>query len=131
MAIEEKQNILIVEDEAINQLYLSSLFKTNYKTFVAGNSAKALEIVNKERIDLILMDISLKGGMNGLQLTQAIRKIDNYSKTPIIAVTGYASKDDLEKSLEAGCNKYITKPFDGIVLTELVSELLNKSHLGE
>ena len=119
------QKILIVEDEAINQLFMSSILKKLYSVFSANNSAQALSIIQSEKIDLILMDISLKGGMNGLELTREIRKNPAYSETPIVAVTGHVNEQELQKTIEAGCNKYITKPFDAERLLNLVGGFLN------
>ena len=118
--------ILIVEDEVINQLFMTSILKKIYSVFSANNSSKALSIVQSEQIDLILMDISLKGGMNGLELTKEIRKNPAYSSTPIIAVTGHVNEEELQKTIDAGCNKFITKPFDAEKLLSLVGGFLNK-----
>ena len=120
---EKKQKILIVEDESINQLFLSSILKKEYNTFVAGNAAQATKILEKEKIDLILMDISLKGGKNGFELTKEIRETN--LQIPIIAITGFITENELHKTIEAGCNKYITKPFDKNTLLKMIKSLLD------
>ena len=75
---------------------------------------------------MILMDISLKKGMNGLELTQAIRNGKENSDVPIIAVTGHAFPEDQRKVMEAGCNGYLVKPFKEIQLLDKIREYFDK-----
>ena len=67
-------------------------------------------------------------GMNGWETTMKIR--ENDSDIPIIAVTAYASDPSKKKSLEAGCNDYITKPINKIKLIQLIDKYLKKSRIG-
>jgi CheY-like chemotaxis protein len=67
------------------------------------------------------MDIKLPG-MDGYEATRRIRKIN--SKIPIIANTAYAMEGDRQKSIEAGCNEYISKPTDRKLLLNLISKYL-------
>jgi PAS domain S-box-containing protein len=108
---EKKYLILIVEDDETNQLLIKSFLHKQYDTFIATNATKALAIMEKQAFDLILMDISLQHGMNGLELTKFIREEKENFNIPIIAVTGHAFPADRRRALEAGCNDYLAKPF--------------------
>jgi len=107
-----KLSILIVEDEEINQLFLSTKLKKYYNPTIADNATNALQKLAKQPFDIILMDISLKGGLNGIELTRILKESDEYSSIPIIAVTGHAFDKDKDKCISAGCNDYISKPFN-------------------
>ncbi|MBI2418414.1 MAG: response regulator [Ignavibacteriales bacterium] len=121
---DKKPAILVVEDDRVNVLFLKTILKKNYRVEVAGNGAGAFELFTKQQFDLILMDISLKDGMNGLELTKVIRNGSVNPDIPIIAVTGHALPEDHRKSLEAGCNDYLTKPFQAIQLLEKIQIFL-------
>ena len=96
-----------------------AVLKTDFLPIGAVSAEKALIIIKSQTVDLILMDISLKGGMNGLELTKRLRESKEYSKIPIIAVTGHASVDDQKRCIDGGCNEVLIKPF-------LVSNLFEK-----
>ncbi|MHB8581598.1 MAG: GAF domain-containing protein, partial [Ignavibacteriaceae bacterium] len=122
---EKKSLILIVEDDEINQNYLRLFLSKKYKTVVAASASEALEALKNNFIELILMDISIKGDMNGLELTTLIKKTPEYSSIPVIAVTAYAFSTDRQNSLDAGCDEYISKPFKIKELLDKVGNLIN------
>ena len=116
------KTILIAEDEESNYKYLELLFsKTNAKLIHALNGLEAIDLYQKNNIDLILMDIKMPD-MDGLEATKRIRKIDQ--KITIIAQTAFAMKNDEKMSLEAGCNNYIAKPIKRQKLLELIKKYL-------
>ena len=80
---------------------------------VAGNGRKALETWEKERFDVVLMDVQMPE-MSGLEATGAIRERESGSgrRTPIIAMTAHAMEGDREKCLSSGMDHYVTKPID-------------------
>lgn len=119
--------ILIVEDEEINYHILRSILTSvnlNYER--ANNGKKAVDMFLHNKYSLILMDIQLSE-MNGWEATMKIR--ENDSEIPIIAVTAYASDPSRKKSLEAGCNDFITKPINKIKLVQLIDKYLNKNRI--
>ena len=73
--------------------------------------------------DIILMDINLGKGMDGIQATQEIRKIKGYKKTPIVALTAYAREGDKEEFLAGGCTHYLGKPFTVKQLLDLIENI--------
>ncbi len=85
--------------------------KNGHEVIEARSGEEGVELAVKEKPDLILMDIQLPG-IDGLEATKRIRKLEAGRKTPIIALTSYAMTGDREKSLAAGCTGYIEKPIN-------------------
>ncbi|HWH76765.1 MAG TPA: response regulator, partial [Candidatus Binatus sp.] len=77
----------------------------------AKTAMAAFEMVDKDRPDLIVMDIQLPG-MDGLEATRKLKEQPATAGIPVIAVTSYAMQGDREKALAAGCAGYVTKPID-------------------
>lgn len=121
-----RKSVLIVEDDEQSMRYLEVLLSSEYTVHTASWAQAAWEILNTEAIDIILMDISLPGEENGLQLTRRIRASEAFRQIPIIAVTAHAFPRDRENSLAAGCNDYVSKPFDRKQLLAAVHEWLHK-----
>jgi PAS domain S-box-containing protein len=123
----DNELILIVEDEDINFQVLSSILNSvNLKYERAENGRKAVDMFLHNNYRLILMDIQLSE-MNGWEATMKIR--ENDSEIPIIAVTAYASDPTRKKSLEVGCNDFITKPINKTRLIQLIDKYLQRSRI--
>jgi CheY-like chemotaxis protein len=105
-------SVLVAEDNEINMKIVTSILaRMGIKTHCAKNGLLALELLQVEKIDLILMDIHMPE-MDGLEATEKIRKSEHPTKhVPIVALTADAMKGDREKCLAAGMDDYITKPF--------------------
>ena len=102
--------ILIVEDNELNINTISSyLTAKGYRPIVAGNGEAAIELTQKFRPDLILMDIQMPG-MDGFEAIGCIRRQPELAKIPILALTALAMEGDRDKCLAAGANDYLTKP---------------------
>jgi PAS domain S-box-containing protein len=114
--------ILIVEDDKVNQVVITRLLENSYKTLVANSYDEALQILNKNKVDIILMDISINGSKNGLELTRELRSFGENQKTPIIAVTAHALERDRQNALDAGCDDYLAKPFTKTALLEKIEK---------
>jgi len=116
--------ILIAEDEKANFIYLKTILsKSNARIYWAADGAAAVELCKKKNIDLVLMDIKMRG-MNGYEATQRIKSI--YPDMPVIAQTAYAMSDDIERLMKAGCNDYITKPIKSSQLLPLINKNFQK-----
>ena len=119
--------ILIVEDNRNNCTLLGDILSFHgYEIAVASDGSEGVALARTLMPDLILMDISLQGGMNGLELTKLLKSDDKYAKIPIITVTGHASNGDRDRILYAGCDDYLAKPFDTNVLLEKIK--INTRH---
>ncbi|MEM8896001.1 MAG: PAS domain S-box protein, partial [Bacteroidota bacterium] len=124
--------VLIVEDNTINQVYLSGLLKKwgiNYD--IASNGLEALEEVKDHQYDLILMDIRMPE-MDGYETTIQIRANKNNPNNliPIIALTASALVDEKDKALAVGMDFHLTKPFAPEALLGLLSELSGNHDIG-
>ncbi len=117
----EGPKILMAEDYKHSQIIVTRLLKKNgfENITVVENGEEALRICEKEKIDLILMDMQMPV-MNGFEATGEIRELEGYEDTPIIALTAFAMKGDREKCLEAGATDYIAKPIDSKEFIEKV-----------
>ena len=114
--------ILLAEDNRTNQILATRLLeKRGHDVVVAGSGEEALEALEKQAFDLVLMDVQMPT-MDGLQATRAIRKAELKSgkHIPIIAMTAHAMVGDMERCLEAGMDDYITKPIRPHQLVELL-----------
>ena len=110
--ISEKQayRVLVVEDNKINQLVTQKIMKkNNYFCKLADDGFQALDILDNEIFDIILMDMRMPN-MDGIQATKIIRDELNM-RIPIIALTANAIKGDNSRCLAAGMNDYLSKPF--------------------
>lgn len=114
-------HVLVVEDNHINQMITrKTIEKNNYKCSVVDNGYDALEILEKENFDLILMDINMPL-INGFETTKLIRLkgID----IPIVALTAFNKAEITEEALSVGINDIIIKPFDSFKLFEIIKTL--------
>ncbi len=118
--------LLVVEDDHETQKFLRLILHASCSLKFAESAEEAWEILASERFDLILMDISLRGEEDGLQLTRRIRQHSRVPDIPIIAVTAHAFADDRRRSLEAGCSEYLPKPFRVKQLQELVARFVQR-----
>jgi len=104
--------ILVVEDNEANQMLTSSVLeREGYRVQLAGSSEEAIERLNAQAPDLILMDIQLPG-RDGLDLTRQLKADPTTASIPIVALTALAMIGDRDRTLEAGCAGYISKPIN-------------------
>ncbi len=104
-------SILYVEDEESSIELVSFLVRGLYSLDTAKTGEDALKKVAEKQYGAILMDINLRRGKNGMQVTQIIRTMETYKDTPIIAITAYAMKKEKEDFLAHGMTYYMSKPF--------------------
>lgn len=116
--------VLIAEDDEANMFYLHTLLeKAEMKVFIAANGREAVDFCKVHpEIKLVLMDIRMPE-MDGFEATKKIKTFRQ--ELPIIAVTAYALHDDEQKARDAGCDDYIAKPLNKIVLFEKMRQYLN------
>ena len=116
--------ILYVEDNADNRtLVRRILMAEGYNLLEAVNAAQALETLQENKPDLILMDINMPD-MDGYSLTAKIKDTPGLQAIPIVALTANVMRGDRERSLEAGCDGYIQKPIDIDLLSEQIERFL-------
>jgi CheY-like chemotaxis protein len=117
--------VLVAEDNLINQRVAAILLtKLGYTPDLAGDGKQALEKLEQQHYDLVLMDCQMPN-MDGFEATAAIRALPNgRSRTPIIAVTANALAGQREKCLEAGMDDYIPKPISREILENAIQKFL-------
>ena len=105
------KRILVVEDTDDNRRIIRDLLTASgYDLIEATDGAEGVALAQKERPDLVLMDIQLPE-IDGYEATRQIRAIPELAKVPILAVTSYALSGDDAKARAAGCDDYVAKPF--------------------
>jgi two-component system cell cycle response regulator DivK len=119
-------SILVVDDNPHNlKLVRVLLTRAGHEVHTAGDAEEALLLLDSLSPRLILMDLQLPG-MDGLELTQILKKDPRRAGIIIIAITAYAMKGDEERALAAGCDGYITKPIDVAAVRVLVADHLSR-----
>jgi CheY-like chemotaxis protein len=119
--------ILLIEDNEMNRDMLSRrLQRRGYRVDVAESAEQGIEMVERDRPELILMDISLPG-MDGWQATRILKGRPETASIPVIALTAHAMTSDREKAVEAGCDGFETKPVEFETLVARIEQLLAKS----
>jgi len=115
------KKILIVEDDFASELMLEMMIEDYCKLpLIATNGLEAIRLCEENPdIKIVLMDIRLPE-LNGYEATKKIREFNK--DVIIIAQTSYAFPDDREKAITAGCNDYISKPYNKSDLTELLKK---------
>lgn len=118
-----KKKILIVEDEAINAMYLQIMLSSKgYEiSGIAGSGEEAIASINEDCPDLALMDITLRDFTNGIELSQKIREQFNF---PIIFISGYDDPDTKAKIKSIPESYKITKPLNETDLLKLIEQIL-------
>ena len=115
--------MLIVDDAEINRVLMGHYFKLlPIRLEFSGSGTDAIEKCRQKKFDLILMDLQMKD-MSGVQATQKIRAFDTHC--PIFAITNLEPTDsELKESIEAGCNRYLSRALTKEALIDQVAEEL-------
>lgn len=116
----KKRKLFYVEDDEFARDVVYRMLSVYYELDIVNNSDEALLKAASNQYDAVLMDINLKGKLNGIELTKELKKLPGYEKLPFIAFTAYASNNDEERFLSQGLSHYISKPF---TKAELISKV--------
>ena len=117
------KKILIAEDNDSNFVLMSYILKKYYQFERARNGQEAVEMVDKNQYDIVLMDIKMPL-MNGLEATKAIK--EKHPDLPILALTANAFDSDRQLAMDAGCNDFLSKPVSSEECLETI-----KRYIGE
>lgn len=123
----KKPRILFVENDMASREFVRLSLKKLYDVEMAEEGETAVQKASENSYDIILMDIGLGRGMDGIEAANRIRKIDGYGDVPIIAVTAFAMKGDKDRILAQGLSGYISKPFGKQDLMDLVDKYVSKA----
>ncbi|HEX2571064.1 MAG TPA: CHASE3 domain-containing protein [Polyangia bacterium] len=123
--------ILLADDSPDNRMLVEAfLKKLPYRLTFAENGAEALERFKSEPFDLVLIDMNMPvmDGHEAMRAMRAWEKENGRARTPAIALTAYALKEDYQKSSEAGCDLHVTKPIDKDKLLRSIREVVGDPH---
>jgi len=116
--------VLVIEDNPDNMTLICDILELNgYATLHAVTGKQGYEIAEKSLPDFIILDIQLPD-IDGYTVMDLLRKDIKTKEIPIIAMTSYAMAGDREKLLKAGCDGYIEKPIDPIIVMDQIKEAL-------
>lgn len=125
MHTSENPRILAVEDNSETQLLLKHLLKGSYEIEVVPGVEGALEAVENNSFDVLLLDINLSEERTGTELLHLIREREGMGNVPAVALTAYAMPGDREDFLDKGFDEYVSKPFTRSDLTGAIENTLN------
>ena len=118
------RTILLVEDFDDTRLMMRLwLVRNGYRVLEAETGEEAISVAQRALPDLIIMDVMMPG-MNGLDATHLIREHSALRNTPIVAVSAYGADEYRALAIEAGCDEYVSTPFEPSALNELIRNLL-------
>jgi two-component system alkaline phosphatase synthesis response regulator PhoP len=126
-----EQTILVVEDEPhIVEVVRDYLRQAGYRVLVASDGPAALGLVRRERPDLVVLDLMLPGGMDGLEICRRLRQDNTLADTPILMLTARTEETDRVVGLELGADDYVTKPFSPREVVARVRAVLRRAGRG-
>ena len=121
------KKILIVDDRAeVRELVEVTLRSSEYISLQAESGEKAIEIAKAERPQLIIMDIMMPGGIDGLETTRILKGDPETRESVIIMLTAKGQEIDREEGFKAGADDYFVKPFSPLDLIRKVDEVLGR-----
>ncbi len=124
--VNKRPNLLVVEDDSENQKYLNILLRNSYEVEICDCANSFYKKMEEKKFDIILMDISLSGQKDGLQLTNEIRLHENFKTIPIVALSAHAFQKDKDDAYKAGVDLYLTKPIPKNHLLESLDKVLHQ-----
>ena len=116
--------VLIVEDDAVLREFLRTALADEFDVVDAGTGEEAVELARRLRPDVVILDVMLPG-VSGLDIVREIRADRELRDTPVLVMTAFSDIDPSEAEA-AGADKFLSKPFDLLELTETVRELIGQ-----
>jgi len=110
--MKDRKRILAVDDEPKNVKLLEALLvPQGYEVITALNGKEALQLIDKNEIDLVMLDIMMPE-CDGFEVTRRLRSQEKTQLLPIMLITSLTGSEERTKGIEAGCDDFISKPFD-------------------
>jgi len=120
-----QRTILVVDDFDDTRLLLRTwLERRGFRVVEAENGIQAINQAETESPDLIIMDMQMPQ-LDGLSATRRIRKLESMNSVPIVAVSAYGADQFREQALAAGCNEYVSTPFEPATLEGIIRNLVH------
>jgi len=119
--------ILVAEDDADNRrIVVKILTVEGHETLEAADGRTTVELVRRERPDLILLDLAMPG-MDGWEAARRLKADPETADIPIIALTAFAMRGDEERARQAGCDAYLSKPCRPQTIRDVVRQFLART----
>ena len=119
------RTILVVDDFDDTRLLLRTwLERRGFRVIEAENGIEAVDTAKRESPDLIIMDMEMPQ-LDGLSATRRIREQEQMSEVPIVAVSAYGADQFRELALDAGCDEYVSTPFEPVALERIIRSLMH------
>lgn len=120
-----QRTILVVDDFDDTRLLLRTwLERRGFRVVEAENGIQAINQAETESPDLIIMDMQMPQ-LDGLSATRRIRNLESMNSVPIVAVSAYGADQFREQALAAGCNEYVSTPFEPATLEGIIRDLVH------
>ena len=116
-----RSRLLVVDDEPLFIRLYHQLFGQQHEVFVATNGAQALELCQRELPDLVLLDVNMPPGPDGLSVCRQLKQIPETRAIPVVFVTAHEKLEDETACWEAGCVDFVNKPFNPLTLCRRVN----------
>ena len=125
----DRRKILVVDDDStMVKLINVNLKLNNYAVIEAISGEQALDIVSKEPLDLVVLDIMMPG-VDGWEVLKRIREDGDTEQLPVILVTAKTQDSDVIRGWELGADEYVIKPFNPLLLVEVIKMVLDRSYV--
>lgn len=121
----EVMRTLHIEDNAEIRLIVKCFLRKSFAVESVATGQQALEVIKQKKFDLIIVDINLGDGPDGIETARLIRKVEGYSDIPIIAATANLYTDVRDNCIKAGIDAFIQKPFLKIDLVNTISQVIH------
>jgi DNA-binding NtrC family response regulator len=121
----QKGSILIVDDEVGPRESLRMILKPIYEIYTAANGDEALQLIQKENIDLVTLDLRMPG-LSGIDVLREIKKIR--ADVEVIVITGYGTLTNAQEAIRFGAGDFISKPFNVADIIAIISKSFERRH---
>jgi CheY-like chemotaxis protein len=122
----QQYSLLVVDDNEMNRDLLGRrLERQGYRVTMAVDGRQALEFINQESFDLVLLDIMLPV-MNGYEVLEHLKADQTLSHIPVIITTAFDESDGKAKCMDLGAEDYLTKPFNPVILKSRIGDCLER-----
>ena len=118
-----KATILAVDDSVVMQELIKRVLSADYRVLVSDSAVDALSVLSREKIALLLLDISMPD-IDGLEFCRTVRRLPQFETLPIIMLTARDRAFDKVQGRLAGASEYLTKPFDATQLRQLIEKFV-------
>lgn len=125
----EKTKILLVDDNAQMRNLLRITFSSypEYELLQAQSGREAIDLINSHHPEIVFLDVMMPGELNGLAVCQLVKSSPELQSTFVVLLSAKGQKQDIADGMEAGADKYLTKPFSPLALIEIAAQVARKS----